>query len=76
MAAGAGALVASVVAYRRQRVDEGGVHREATRLYTERFPQAVEQLGSDSAGGPVDHAYPGGELSVGSLAGGPQRRQW
>ncbi len=46
--AGAGALVALVVAYRRQRVDEAGAHREATRLHTERFTAAVEQLGSDS----------------------------
>ncbi|WP_329037454.1 pentapeptide repeat-containing protein [Streptomyces sp. NBC_01725] len=46
--AGAGALVALVVAYRRQRVDEAGAHREATRLHSERFTQAVEQLGSDS----------------------------
>ena len=46
--AGAGALVALVVAYRRQRVDEASAHREATRLHTERFGQAVEQLGSDS----------------------------
>ncbi|MER5967511.1 pentapeptide repeat-containing protein [Streptomyces sp. NPDC002057] len=46
--AGAGALVALVVAYRRQRVDEAGAHREATRLHTERFSQAVGQLGSDS----------------------------
>ncbi|MEU5894382.1 hypothetical protein ABZ835_47570 [Streptomyces sp. NPDC047461] len=43
--AGAGALV---VAYRRQRVDEAGAHREATRLHTERFSQAVDKLGSDS----------------------------
>ncbi|MEV0093742.1 pentapeptide repeat-containing protein [Streptomyces sp. NPDC050738] len=46
--AGAGALVALVVAYRRQRVDEAGAHREATRLHTERFSQAVEKLGSNS----------------------------
>ncbi|MET9987861.1 hypothetical protein ABZ176_37560 [Streptomyces rochei] len=46
--AGAGALVALVVAYRRQRVDEAGAHREATRLHSERFSQAVDQLGSDS----------------------------
>ncbi|GAB7111126.1 hypothetical protein JCM4814A_94450 [Streptomyces phaeofaciens JCM 4814] len=39
--AGAGALVALVVAYRRQRVDEAGAHREATRLHTECFCQAV-----------------------------------
>ncbi|PNV30914.1 hypothetical protein C1708_33090 [Streptomyces sp. DH-12] len=46
--AGAGALVALVVAYRRQRVDESGAHRDVTRLHTERFTKAVEQLGSDS----------------------------
>ncbi|MEW2574364.1 pentapeptide repeat-containing protein [Streptomyces sp. NPDC047070] len=46
--AGAGALVALVVAYRRQRVDEVGAHREATRLHAERFSQAVDKLGSDS----------------------------
>ncbi|MEU1050199.1 pentapeptide repeat-containing protein [Streptomyces sp. NPDC005897] len=46
--AGTGALVALVVAYRRQRVDEAGAHREATRLHTERFSQAVDKLGSDS----------------------------
>ncbi|MFJ6661584.1 pentapeptide repeat-containing protein [Streptomyces sp. NPDC091377] len=46
--AGAGALVALVVAYRRQRVDEAGAHREATRLHAERFSQAVDNLGSDS----------------------------
>ncbi|MGW7723868.1 pentapeptide repeat-containing protein [Streptomyces canus] len=47
--AGAGALVALVVAYRRQRVDEDGALREATRLHTERFTAAVTQLGDDSA---------------------------
>ncbi|OKI74910.1 pentapeptide repeat-containing protein [Streptomyces sp. CB02414] len=46
--AGSGALVALVVAYRRQRVDEAGAHREATRLHTERFSQAIDKLGSDS----------------------------
>ncbi|MEV6110774.1 pentapeptide repeat-containing protein [Streptomyces sp. NPDC051940] len=43
--AGAGALVALVVAYRKQRVDENGALREATRLHTERFTAAVAQLG-------------------------------
>ncbi|MGW1761876.1 pentapeptide repeat-containing protein [Streptomyces mirabilis] len=47
--AGAGALVALVVAYRRQRVDEDGALREATRLHTEHFTTAVSQLGDDSA---------------------------
>ncbi|MER6137096.1 pentapeptide repeat-containing protein [Streptomyces sp. NPDC001815] len=47
--AGAGALVALVMAYRRQRVDEDGALRDATRLHTERFTTAVAQLGEDSA---------------------------
>lgn len=47
--AGAGALVALVVAYRRQRLDEDGALREASRLHTERFTTAVSQLGDDSA---------------------------
>jgi len=46
--AGAGALVALVVAYRRQRVDEEAALREATRLHTERFTTAVTQLGHES----------------------------
>jgi uncharacterized protein YjbI with pentapeptide repeats len=46
--AGAGALVALVVAYRRQRVDEDGALREDTRLHTERFTAAVTQLGDAS----------------------------
>ncbi len=46
--AGTGALVALVVAYRRQRVDEDGALREATRLHTERFTTAVSQLGDPS----------------------------
>ncbi|SED59621.1 pentapeptide repeat-containing protein [Streptomyces sp. Ag109_O5-10] len=46
--AGSGALVALVVAYRRQRVDEDGALREATRLHTEGFTTAVSQLGEDS----------------------------
>lgn len=47
--AGAGALVALVVAYRRQRVDDDGALRDATRLHTERFTTAVSQLGEESA---------------------------
>jgi len=46
--AGSGALVALVVAYRKQRIDEAGAEREATRLHTERFTTAVAQLGDDS----------------------------
>ncbi|MGW7540014.1 hypothetical protein ACWGKQ_02675 [Streptomyces sp. NPDC054770] len=46
--AGTGALVALVVAYRGQRVDEDGALHEATRLHTERFTTAVAQLGDAS----------------------------
>ncbi|CAM5608125.1 pentapeptide repeat-containing protein [Streptomyces diastaticus] len=46
--AGLGALVALVVAYRRQRLDEASAHRDVTRLHTERFTTAVTQLGDDS----------------------------
>ncbi|MFI6150558.1 pentapeptide repeat-containing protein [Streptomyces sp. NPDC051109] len=46
--AGAGALVALIVAYRRQRVDEDGALRDATRLHSERFTTAVAQLGNES----------------------------
>ncbi|MFF0087371.1 hypothetical protein ACFYR1_48180 [Streptomyces canus] len=42
--AGAGALLALVVTYRRQRADEDGALREATRLHSERFTTAVSQL--------------------------------
>jgi hypothetical protein len=47
--AGAGALVALVVAYRRQRVDEAGAHREATRRHTERFSQVRARRGVRAA---------------------------
>ncbi|MFB7030507.1 MULTISPECIES: pentapeptide repeat-containing protein [unclassified Streptomyces] len=46
--AGSGALVALIVAYRRQRVDEDGAVRDATRLHNERFATAVSQLGETS----------------------------
>ncbi|GAA2557664.1 hypothetical protein GCM10010423_69200 [Streptomyces levis] len=48
VAAGAGALVALVVAYRRQKVGEDAVEREKTRLHNERFTHAVDQLGNES----------------------------
>ncbi|WP_405439333.1 pentapeptide repeat-containing protein [Streptomyces avidinii] len=46
--AGAGALVALVVAYRRQKVGEDAVEREKARLHNERFTNAVDQLGNES----------------------------
>jgi uncharacterized protein YjbI with pentapeptide repeats len=54
--AGVGGVVALVVAYRRQRFAErehdraeAAMDREATKLFTERFGKASEQLGSDKA---------------------------
>jgi uncharacterized protein YjbI with pentapeptide repeats len=53
--AGIGAIVALVVAYRRQRLlertaelDEGKEQREVTRLFTERFTTVASQLGGDA----------------------------
>ncbi|HEU4423148.1 MAG TPA: hypothetical protein VFR67_11500 [Pilimelia sp.] len=46
---GIGAVVALVVAYRRQRFAEREHEREDTRLFTERFSRASEQIGSDKA---------------------------
>ncbi len=54
--AGIGGVVALVVAYRRQRLSEAehvraelGARREDTRLFSERFTSASEQLGSEKA---------------------------
>ncbi|WP_333771004.1 pentapeptide repeat-containing protein [Streptomyces sp. IBSBF 2435] len=47
--AGAGALVALIVSYRKQRVDEAAGDRDRTRLYDERFTTASNQLGDNSA---------------------------
>jgi hypothetical protein len=47
LAAGIGAVVALVVATRRQRVTEVESHRADQRLFTERFSTAAEQLGHD-----------------------------
>src|SRR5690606_14914824 len=41
-------VCSSDLAYRRQRVDEDGALRDATRLHTERFTTAVSQLGDPS----------------------------
>jgi uncharacterized protein YjbI with pentapeptide repeats len=45
--AGAGALVALVVAYRRQRVSETSSAHDRTRVFNERFATAADQLGHD-----------------------------
>jgi uncharacterized protein YjbI with pentapeptide repeats len=46
---GIGGVVALVVAYRRQRINEAEHLREATKLFNERYTSAVDQLGSDKA---------------------------
>ncbi|WP_199043140.1 hypothetical protein [Glycomyces salinus] len=49
VAGGIGAAVALVVAYRRQKLGERNEQREDTKLYSERFQGASEQLGSENA---------------------------
>lgn len=62
--AGIGGVVALVVAFRRQRLGEAdherqerATSRDETRLFTERFAQATEQLGSDQAAVRVAGVY-------------------
>lgn len=62
--AGIGAVVALVVAFRRQRLGEAdherqdrATARDETRLFTERFARATEQLGSDQAAVRVAGVY-------------------
>jgi hypothetical protein len=49
LAVGVGAVVALVVTTRRQRVAEAGSHRDDSRLFTERYSTAAEQLGHEKA---------------------------
>lgn len=46
---GAGAVVALVVAYRRQQLGEAAEQREEIKLFAERFTKASDQLGSEKA---------------------------
>lgn len=62
--AGMGGVVALVVATRRQRLGEAdhdrqeqATVRDETRLFTERFAQATQQLGSDQAAARVAGVY-------------------
>jgi uncharacterized protein YjbI with pentapeptide repeats len=45
--AGAGALVALIVAYRRQKIAEADSTHDRTRVYNERFTTVAAQLGDD-----------------------------
>ncbi|WP_285688640.1 pentapeptide repeat-containing protein [Actinoplanes sp. NBRC 103695] len=47
--AGIGGVVALTVAYRKQGHSEAAEHREDTKLFTERFGKAADELGSDKA---------------------------
>ncbi|MEV6604905.1 pentapeptide repeat-containing protein [Kutzneria sp. NPDC051319] len=49
VAGGIGAVVALVVAYRRQHLSEAAERREDAKLFAERFTKAADQLGSDKA---------------------------
>jgi hypothetical protein len=62
--AGIGGVVGLVVAFRRQRLNEAeherqerATARDETRLFTERFAQATQQLGSDQAAVRVAGVY-------------------
>lgn len=46
---GIGAVVALVVAYRKQHLGEAAELREDAKLFSERFTKAADQLGSDKA---------------------------
>src|SRR4051794_9787006 len=68
--AGIGGVIALVVAYRRQRFAESehdraeaAARREETRLFTDRFERASEQLGSDKAAVRLAGAYAMAELA-------------
>jgi hypothetical protein len=61
--AGVGGIVALTVAYRRQRHGEAAERREETKLFTERFVKASEQLGHESPRVRVAGAYAMAELA-------------
>jgi uncharacterized protein YjbI with pentapeptide repeats len=46
---GIGAVVALVIAYRKQHLGEAAEQREDIKLFAERFTKAADQLGSDKA---------------------------
>ncbi|WP_432945785.1 pentapeptide repeat-containing protein [Kribbella sp. CA-253562] len=49
LAAGIGAAFALVVGYRRARTDEAGSHRDDRRLFSSRYQDAADLIGSDKA---------------------------
>lgn len=69
---GVGAIVALTVAYRRQKGGELAEHREDTRIFTERFVRAADQLGSESAAVRVAGVHALGQLADDWLQGRQQ----
>jgi uncharacterized protein YjbI with pentapeptide repeats len=63
VAGGIGAVVALTIAYRRQRHSEAAEYREDTKLYTDRFGRAAEQLGHDKAAVRLAGTYALAELA-------------
>jgi hypothetical protein len=60
---GIGAIVALTIAYRRQHGGEAAERRESTRVFTDRFGKAADQLGSDKAAVRVAGVYAMTELA-------------
>lgn len=54
---GIGAVAALVIAYRKQHLGEAAEHREDTKLFTERFGNAADQLSSDKPAARLAGAY-------------------
>lgn len=68
---GVGAVVALVVAYRKQQLGESAEQREEIKLFAERFTKAADQLGSEKAAVRLAGMYALEDLAQGS----PPQRQ-
>jgi uncharacterized protein YjbI with pentapeptide repeats len=60
---GIGAVIALTIAYRKQRHSEAAEYREDTKLYTDRFGKAADQLGSDKGAVRLAGVYALAELA-------------
>ncbi|SFW90762.1 pentapeptide repeat-containing protein [Amycolatopsis australiensis] len=65
---GVGAVVALVVAYRKQQLGEAAERREDIKLFAERFTKASDQLGSDKAAVRLAGVYALEDLAQGTPA--------
>ncbi len=66
---GIGGIVALVVAYRKQQLNEAAERREEAKFFAERFTKAAEQLGSDKAAVRLAGVYAMGGLADDWYAG-------